>query len=124
VYRGNKHEKHADNFKEKIEKRLKGNLVSENLLNFLEIGIHPLIKVIIEKNELYYLRPKQILSKLREKDDIQEKYLPTKSQLASYISYYRKNLVQKFLKNTKEDLKEFIKKIHGIILIVTQSLFA
>jgi len=74
------------------------------------MGVHPLIKIIIENNELYYLKPKQILSKLRDKDEIQEKYLPTKFQLASYISYHRRILVQKYLKNTQEDLREFMEK--------------
>jgi len=89
---------------------LKVPFFNSSLLIEKDVGIHPLIKLIIERNELYYLRPKQILSNLRDKDEIDEKYLPTKTQIASYISYLRKSLVSKYLNNNKDDLKEYLNK--------------
>lgn len=69
-----------------------------------------MVKLIIEKHELYFLRPKQILSTLRDKDEIEEKYLPTKDQISSYISYLRKSLVSRFLKNYSDDMEEYLDK--------------
>ena len=112
VFRSNQHKNHGDNYPKMIEKKIKGNIYIYIyfLKSFLETGIHPLLKLIIEKNELYYLRPKQILSKMREKDEIDDKYLPNKLQIASFISNFRKTLIQKYLKNNSEALNEYIDK--------------
>ena len=64
--------------------------------------------MIIEKHELYLLKPKQLLSSLRDRDDILDKYIPQKKQLASFAASLRKKIVEQYVKNNQESLEKFI----------------
>lgn len=59
-------------------------------------------------NNLYYSKPKIILSTLRERNDIPEKYIPKKPQVASFAFLLRKKLIEKYVKNNEDSLNNFI----------------
>ena len=56
------------------------------------------------------MKPKQIVSKLRDNKEIPEKYIPPKQQIALFSSTTRKKLVETYLENNKESVANFIKE--------------
>ena len=69
--------------------------------------MHPLIKIIIEKRDLYHKKPKQIRSSLRDLM-IPETYMPSKEQIGSFTATLRRKLVENFLKDNMDPIKKFV----------------
>jgi len=67
-----------------------------------------LVKLIIEKYELFTLKPKKLLSNLRDRKEISSEHMPSKTQLSSFAATLRKKVVEGYLKNNLSSLKDFI----------------
>ena len=65
------------------------------------------MKIIIQKRELYYLKPKQVISTLRDRKDIPLRYIPTKQQIGASRYSWRRNLVSSEVKENYDSLKQF-----------------
>jgi len=108
IFISGEHDKHNEDYKEKLMKRMKSKYFSASLLYSIEIGIHPLVKILIKRLELYCQKPKRMQSNLRYRPEIKEGYVPTKTQLASYASALRKKSVEACVKESLGSLHEFI----------------
>ena len=54
------------------------------------------------------MKPKQVISLLRDRKDIPLKYMPNKQQIGAYNCLCRKNLIEKEVQESKESLEKFL----------------
>ena len=73
----------------------------------MSLEIHPLVKKVIVKLQLFEHKPKRARNILRS-NQIPEVYIPPLQQLSLYLNHQKKKQIDSILKNTKESLYQFI----------------